>query len=83
MMIEHKEITDIISPDVNFVADVENMVKHGAGYFEAILEWCFRKGIEQDQIVPLIKGNKAFQLKLQEEAAELHFLKKKKLRKRK
>lgn len=71
-------MTDIPNFENTFISDIEAMVKTGAGYVEAILHWCHLKGIEQEQILPLIKNNKTFHNKLTEEATTLHFLKKRK-----
>jgi len=75
-------MTDLPAFENSFVTDVEAMVRSGAGYVEAILHWCHLKGVEQEQIIPLIKSNPTFRNKLTEEATTLHFLKKRKTRKR-
>jgi len=78
-----ESIIDILHPENDFINEVEMMVKAGNGYVDSILEWCSRKGIEIDQIISLIKKDNQFRNKLTKEATELHFLKRKKTRRKK
>lgn len=82
--ITNKETLEpLIVPELDFISELECMVKSGAGYIECILELCNRRGLEQEQVIPLIKKNKSIHSKLTEEATVLNCLKKRKSRKRK
>lgn len=40
-----------------FALDVEKIVKlNGCGYLTAIIEWCDEKGVDPEEVKPLIKG---------------------------
>jgi hypothetical protein len=74
--IETKEITDIISPETDFIKDICEIADTvDTDLFDIILTWCHKKNIEIEQIIPLIKSNPKFKKRLQEQAKSLHFLK--------
>lgn len=60
----------------DFIADVEALVDAtGSDYIDCCLEVCFRRGIDQENVVGIIKSNKQFRGKLEASATKLNFLK--------
>jgi len=63
--------------DQDFVVEVENLVQYAnLTYLEAIIHFCFKRNIEVEMVVPLISRNAVLKSKLQENAEQLHFMKK-------
>lgn len=71
------EIAQILKPEVNFIAEIEECVQSGCDIFDCIIEWTIKRNIEFEQIVPIIKSDQLFKLKVTEAAEKLNFLKKK------
>lgn len=71
------ELTEIIHPESNFIQDVEiHVAAANITYQEAILHWLDKRGIEIEQVLPIIKSNLKFKKLLTLEAERLHCLKK-------
>lgn len=75
--ISNTEIEQILNPETNFINDIEKCVEQGCDIFDCMIEWTTKRKIEFEQIVPIIKSNQLFKLKVTESAEKLNFLKKK------
>lgn len=58
----------------DFHDGVEKMVKGGATYLDAIIEWCTKRGLEMESVAPLIEKNPKLMSFLRAEAEQLNFL---------
>ena len=73
----NNEITKILNPEMNFIEEVEECISANCDLFDCIQTWCEVRSIEFAQIVPIIKNNSHFKIKVHKEAERLNFLKKK------
>ena len=60
----------------DFLKSVEIKVAGGAGYLDAITQWCLEEGYEMEAVIPLVQKNSMIVSKLRVEAEDLNFLKK-------
>jgi len=66
----------LVNLDADFVVEVENLVQFGdMSYIDAICHFCYKRNIEVESVVPLITRNMVLKTKLQEDAENLHFMK--------
>jgi hypothetical protein len=70
-MIEIKSITTLSE----FTEDVQRLVKQGnLTHLDAIVAWCEQRGIDVEQVIPLVKKSQVIKAKLESEASMLNLI---------
>lgn len=59
----------------DFERDVQEMVKGGSSYIEAVTEWCARQKVEPEVGAELVQQHPEIQMRLQMEAETLALVK--------
>ncbi len=60
---------------LKFHHDIEEIVKKGSTYIDAIVHWCEVHNLEIEVVAEMIKKDQITKMKLEEEAERLNFLK--------
>lgn len=69
-------MTEHLNKAPEFYENVEKMVRGGSSYLDAIVEWCSKKNIEIESVIPLVQKNPKFLSHLRVDAEDLHFIQK-------
>lgn len=72
-MIEIKSITTL----AEFTEDIQKLVKQGnITHLDAIVAWCEQRGVDVEQVIPLVKKSQVIKAKLESESSELNLIEK-------
>ena len=72
-MIEIKSITTL----AEFTEEVQKLVKQGnITHLDAIVAWCEQRGVDVEQVIPLVKKSQVIKAKLESESSELNLIEK-------
>jgi hypothetical protein len=70
-MIEIKSITTL----AEFTEDIQKLVKQGnLTHLDAIVAWCEQRGVDVEQVIPLVKKSQVIKAKLESEASTLNLI---------
>lgn len=70
-MIEIKSITTL----AEFTEDIQKLVKQGnITHLDAIIAWCEQRGVDVEQVIPLVKKSQVIKAKLESEASTLNLI---------
>ena len=70
-MIEIKNITTL----AEFTEDIQKLVKQGnLTHLDAIVAWCEQRGVDVEQVIPLVKKSQVIKAKLESEASTLNLI---------
>jgi hypothetical protein len=70
-MIEIKSITTL----AEFTEDIQKLVKQGnITHLDAIVAWCEQRGVDVEQVIPLVKKSQVIKAKLESEASTLNLI---------
>jgi hypothetical protein len=70
-MIEIKSITTL----AEFTEDIQKLVKQGnLTHLDAIVAWCEQRGVDVEQVIPLVKKSQVIKAKLESEASVLNLI---------
>lgn len=70
-MIEIKSITTL----AEFTEDIQKLVKQGnLTHLDAIVAWCEQRGVDVEQVIPLVKKSQVIKAKLESEASMLNLI---------
>lgn len=72
-MIEIRSITTL----AEFTEEVQKLVKQGnITHLDAIVAWCEQRGVDVEQVIPLVKKSQVIKAKLESESSELNLIEK-------
>ena len=72
-MIEIKSITTL----AEFTEDIQKLVKQSnITHLDAIVAWCEQRGVDIEQVIPLVKKSQVIKAKLESESSELNLIEK-------